>query len=465
MSTLHRRSFLNAAAVSSLAAQTSTRTPPPTRPLNVLILLFDKCRTDAIGAYGNPDVHTPNLDWLARTGTRFANCYTPTALCGPARSSILTGLYPHAHGVRRNVYADPPSKPSQATYPERVFSPFLDPRFHLWENFPTLLHVGGYETGHIGKWHLGLINPGCFDTWKSFNSLLPHWVGKPHESPYRPDVHTTQGIEFIERNVGRPFFLYQSYYAPHEPLDPPKQFLPEYRGKDRSKVGYYGSVSNLDWNVGRILDTLRKTGLIDRTLIIATTEHGCTWMDRPGATSEGLCVPYDEASRIPMIVRCPSLLPQGKVWDSGVSLVDLMPTILDATGIWNEQPVREVQGGADDLPALQGRSWLQEIHAGQDTWKRPIITQNIARARIDGSFSEDRAIRMRNQKLILRKFETAPFFRPGEFYDLSADPGELHNLYASTEYRPAIEEMRQQLLTWGRQTKDQLSVELAQNVV
>ena len=91
-----------------------------------------------------------------------------------------------------------------------------------------------------------------------------------------------------------------------------------------------------------------------------------------------------------MIVRCPSLFPQGKVWNSGVSLVDLMPTILDATGIWNEQPVREMQGGAEDLPALQGRSWVQEIHAGQDAWTRPIITQNIARAPIQGSFSEDR---------------------------------------------------------------------------
>jgi N-acetylglucosamine-6-sulfatase len=204
--------------------------------------------------------------------------------------------------------------------------------------------------------------------------------------------------------------------------------------------------------------------LIDRTLIIATTEHGCTWADRPGVTSEGLCVPYDEASRIPMMVRCPSLFPQGKVWNSGVSLVDLMPTILDATGIWNEQPVRQMEGGGEDLPALQGRSWLKEIHSGQDTWTRPVVTENIARARIEGSFSEDRGIRLRNQKLILRKFETAPFYRPGEFYDLSADPGELHNLYASREHRPAIEEMRQQLSTWGRETRDQLSVELAQNV-
>lgn len=465
MSTLRRRAFLQAAAAPTLAAQTAERAPRTTQPLNVLILLFDKCRRDAIGAYGNPDVHTPNLDWLANTGVRFANCYTPTALCGPARSSILTGLYPHAHGVRRNVYADPPSKSSQAAYPERIFSPFLDPRFHLWENFPTLLHVGGYETGHIGKWHLGLINPGFFDTWKSFNSLLPHWIGKPQESRYRPDVHTTQGIEFIERNAGRPFFLYQSYYAPHEPLDPPKQFLSQYRGNNRSQSGYYTSVSNLDWNVGRILDALRKARLIDRTLIIATTEHGCTWVDRPGVTKEGLCVPYDEASRIPMIVRCPSLFPRGKVWNSGVSLVDLMPTILDATGIWNEQPVREMESGGEDLPALQGRSWLSEIGSGQDAWTRPIILENIARARIQGSFSEDRAIRMRNQKLILRKFEDAPFYRPGEFYDLAADPGESHNLYPSPTHRSAIEEMRQLLLAWGRQTKDQLSLELALNLV
>jgi arylsulfatase A-like enzyme len=118
------------------------------------------------------------------------------------------------------------------------------------------LHNAGYRTVHFGKWHLGMGNPGFFDRWMSFNSGLPHWVGEPHQSPYRPDVHTDVGIEFIEANASRPFFLYQSYYAPHEPLDPPKSFLRLYEDSDIGPPSYYAAVSNLDWNVGRLLAAL-----------------------------------------------------------------------------------------------------------------------------------------------------------------------------------------------------------------
>src|SRR5437867_5039160 len=186
------RAFLGGAAFSPLPLQQGAAAPEDASRLNVLILLFDKCRTDAIGAYGNKQVSTPSIDWLAGSGVRFANCYTPQALCGPARASIITGQYPHAHGLRRNVYPIDPSQGNHNVYPDPVPDPFIDQRFRLWNNFPHLLHSAGYETAQIGKWHLGPRNPGFFDTWKGFNSLLPHWIGKPHESPYRPDVHTDQ---------------------------------------------------------------------------------------------------------------------------------------------------------------------------------------------------------------------------------------------------------------------------------
>ena len=90
---MKRREFLGSAALGALASQGAAQVSAA--PLNVLILLFDKCRTDAIGAYGNKQVSTPNIDWLASSGVRFANCYTPQALCGPARASIITGMYPN----------------------------------------------------------------------------------------------------------------------------------------------------------------------------------------------------------------------------------------------------------------------------------------------------------------------------------------------------------------------------------
>ena len=97
---------------------------------NILLVLFDKCRTDALSSYGGVHVPTPNLDFLARTGVRFSNCYTPQALSGPARASILTGVYPHAHGLQRNVYPSSVAR-SPSNYPEPIADPFRDSRFRL----------------------------------------------------------------------------------------------------------------------------------------------------------------------------------------------------------------------------------------------------------------------------------------------------------------------------------------------
>jgi arylsulfatase A-like enzyme len=443
---MNRRTFIQnltgVAGVSPLAAQQESRA---SKPPNILFILFDKCRTDAFGAYGEKDVHTPNIDFLAETGVRFNHCYTPQALCGPARASIITGAFPHAHGLRKNPYPKAPS-PNNCNYQESIPDPFRDTRFKLWPNFPYLLNNAGYATAHIGKWHLGPANPGFYDYWKSFNSGLQHWIGEPYESEYRPDVHTSQGIRFIERHADEPFFLYQSYYAPHERHDPPKEFLTHYEGDEHA--GYYGSVSNLDWNVGRLLDALRDNNILDETLIIVTTEHGMTRIARAG-TTVGMCIPYDEAARIPLIIRYPKLLPEGKVWQSGVSLVDLMPTILEAAGV-----------SIQSEEMHHGHSLISEIREDRDDWKRPVIIQNIPQAAIEGSFYEERTIREERFKLVLRKFINKPYLRPGELYDMKADPGEAKNLYEVPRFRSTIQELAQHMKSWGEETDDELAVEL-----
>ena len=447
---MNRRVFLSQAAALPLAAtsgwaqQTGGEAPP-----NIVFFLFDKCRRDAIGCYGLRECHTPNLDYLAETGTRFDAAYVPQALCGPCRASILTGAYPHLHGLRKNVYEAHPGA-SYSTYQEVIPDPFRDSRFKLWDNFPHFLNASGYATGHIGKWHLGPANPGFFDYWKGFNSLLLHWIGEPHNSRFRPDVHTDQGIRFIERHRDEPFFLYQSYYSPHEPNDPPKRFLEPYEGQDHA--GYYASVSALDWNVGRVLDTLRKHGLLDKTLIIFTTEHGRSWTGRPG-TQEGMCTAYDEAARVPLIIRHPKLFPSGKVWNSGVSHVDLMPTILDAAGIRTTFSMLN-----RTFPQIQGTSLIPRVRNGRDEWLQPVVIENVPQMAIDGALYDERAIRNERYKLILRKFETRPVLRPGELYDLEADPGETKDIYASkTDVKKSL---ARSLADWGRRYEDPLAIEL-----
>jgi arylsulfatase A-like enzyme len=444
---MKRRDFLSLTAAAPLAAQTpgprATAAPP-----NFLYILFDKCRTDTIGAYGNRDAHTPNIDRLAAGGVRFANCYTPQALCCPARASIITGKYPHAHGMRVNVH--PESGGGRNSYPENIPNPFDNPRFHLWDNFPYYLHNAGYRTGHIGKWHLGPGNPGFFDMWRSFNSQLHHWVGEPHQSAYRPDVQTNLGVEFIEQNAGRPFFLYESYYAPHEPYDPPKKYLDLYRGKKLEPAGYYAAVAGLDENVGRLLDTLQRNKILDRTFIILGTEHGMTLAARAGTEAGGYSSPYDEVSRIPLLMRYPPLLRGGTAWQSGVSLVDVMPTILDAAGVF---------GLAGRNP--RERSLLPHLQAGRDQWRGPLIMQNISRRPLGGSYFEDRAIRTEKWKMILRKFDGESSGPRGELYDMQADPAEKTDLFRSPQHRDVVKELSGELARWGKQTGDALAVELA----
>ena len=441
---MRRRSFLASLAATALRGQ-AQRTP------NVLLLLFDKCRADAIGCYGRSEPQTPRLNELASSGVRFDHAYTPQALCGPARASMLTGLYPHAHGVRRNVYPAPAGR-LNTNFQEVIVDPFRDPRFRLWDNCVYQLNNAGYATGCIGKWHLGPANPGFFDTFKAFNSLLRHWVGEPHQSAYRPDVETDEAIRFIEGNAARPWFLYQSYYAPHEPLDPPKEWAARFRGKEHAD--YHATIANLDWNVGRIFDTLRRRGLLDDTLIIFTADHGRTFIDRPGS-AESIALSYEEVARVPLILRYPARIPKPKAWRSGVNLTALAATILDSCGISLAQGV----AAANLTPALHAQSLFHTL-SGPDEWREPVILQNIPQRGIDGSLYDERAVRTSRHKLILRKFDLRPELRAsGELYDLNADPDESTNLYAREP--KLVAQLAAQLEAWAQQTRDDLAIDLA----
>jgi len=441
---MQRRQFLTSLPAAALAQPQSASRPP-----NILLILFDKCRTDAIGAYREREVHTPHLDALATDGVLFRHAYTPQALCGPARASILTGKYPHAHGLRRNVYFFRPGA-INTNYQDLIPDPFRDPRFRLWENFVYYLNNAGYTNGSIGKWHLGPGNPGLFDFFKSFNSNLRHWIGEPHKSRYRPDVHADDAIHFIEQTGSRPWFLHLSFYAPHEPLDPPKEWLAKHAGRDHAD--YYATVSNLDWNVGRVLDTLRRRNLLDDTLVIFTADHGRPWVPRPGS-AEGIAIAYEDTIRVPLFLRYPRMLPRGKTWNSGVITADLMPTILEAANI------TLVQGLVNELtPTLHARSLITEVRKGDDRWTRPIVVQNIPQAGIHESYYDERVLRTERHKLILRKFDVRPDLRPGELYDLQTDPGETTNLYQKR--MELVRELAGQLQQWGVTHQDELSVEL-----
>lgn len=441
---MNRRRFLVSSGAGLLALRSKSAAALQRARPNILFILSDQFRGDALGADGNRFVHTPNLDRLAEGGVRFAHAYCAQALCTPARATLITGLYPHTHGLQQNVYKIP--------------NVLADSRYRLSVNFPSLLKQAGYTTGYIGKWHLGEENPGFFDYWKGYNSLLPHWLGERQKSPYRSDVETDDGLRFLEENRGRPFLLCQSYYPPHTPYTAPAKFHRFYEGQGvpkeiQERMEYYAAASAVDWNVGRLLEGLEKLGLADNTLVVFTADHGETFGRRPFSSNKTVC--YEESARIPLLLRHPGLLPKGMVWRSGVTTVDVMPTILAVAGL----PVPR---------QVQGRNLLELVRRRRDRWEEPVILQNITQRPRDpgrkpgeGDPVIERAVRTERWKLILRAYSSETEWRMDELYDLERDPGEAQDLFARPESAARVKELSRMLLAWGRRYQDEVAMRLA----
>jgi len=397
---------------------------------NILFVMADQQRFDALGVV-NPAVRTPALDRLCKDGVRFDRAYVAQALCTPSRASVVTGLYPHAHKLQTNVY--------------KIDNVLVDPQYNLGLIWPTLLRQAGYHTAYIGKWHLGEKDPGCFDEWHGYNSNLSHWLGKRQKSPYRSDLETDQAVDFLQRQHGGPFLLFVSYYPPHTPYDPPEKDAALYEKTELKPAEYWGAVTAIDRCVGRLLEKLDGLRLRDNTLVIFTADHGDHFGKRPGGSHKG--VAYDEAARVPLILRYPGVCDGGKVRDELVSNVDLMPTILDAVGI--------------AAPAsLQGASLLGLLSGRAKDWRTLVCTENReSDSQQPGAHS--RGIRTDRYKLILREHETKGAAGLNELYDHQSDPQERKNLFGPQQ-AGVIYGLLDQFTAWAKGTGDTLGLELAE---
>jgi len=419
------------------------------KKLNFLVIITDQQRWDSLGCYGNKFVETPNIDKLAETGAKCANSFTPWPVCSPARATMWTGVYPHTHNIVKNVYDIDNAITTLSNESTTLFNYLQDE---------------GYITSYFGKWHLGEGDPGFCDIWEGFNSLGSHWVDGIKDGQYKPDVQTDHCIEYLKKftNKDRPFFMVQSYYPPHEPYTAPVEFYKPYRGKGVPFPGYYAAVSNIDYNVGRILDTLDETGLRDNTIVIYFSDHGETFCFREDDHHKFVC--YDEAIRVPFIINWKGHIKPGLVLNNYIGLEDLMPTILD----YLECEIPKRFPGRSIRPLLEE----QKITDWRDFYYIENITHN--------NHYQQRSIRTKEWKLILS--DGGPHacrMGPHFLYNLIEDPEEDLNLFNTERedflyenrlknlprYDDKIKELTYILREYAKKIDDIKGVIIAENVL
>lgn len=447
-----RRDVLRSAAVLS-AAPAQIRARGAKRP-NLLLVMADQFRGDCLGADGNRAIHTPTLDRLAAEGARFRCAYSSTPTCTPARSALLTGLAPWNHGMLKMV-------PMAGRYPVEK------PRALRAAGYYTMVvgknHYHPQRNGH--GYHQALLDEsGRIESpdfrsdyrswfWSQAPNLDPDATGlgwndhraRPYALPERlhPTWWTAQtAIHFVETySRPEPFFLKVSFARPHSPYDPPERFWKRYAeanlpgaavgawarkyaarsgpeddiwhgdvgaGQVRaSRQGYYGSISFVDEQIGRVLEALEKRHLLEETLVLFLSDHGDMTGDHHLWRKS---YAYEPSARIPMLVRWPRGLvsgQRGQVLRQTVELRDILPTLLDAAGV----PAH---------PELDGRSLLPLLDGKTEGW-RPYLDlehgvcysrENHWNALTDG-----------REKYIYHAYDGQE-----QFFDLADDPHELSDL-------------------------------------
>lgn len=359
------------------------------KPRNVVFILSDDHRYDAMSFMGHAFAKTPHMDAMAKNGVHLANAFVTTSLCSPSRASILTGLYTFRHRVIDNQRPVPDGT---------VF-------------FPQYLQAAGYKTGFIGKWHMGHASdeprPG-FDYWLSFKGQGQYYPpnekytlnenGKrvPQDG-YITSVLTKKAVEFLERqsDSDQPFFLYLSHKAVHGPFTPEPRYkgtladepfeVPEsgklltdnslnrprwlldqrnsWHGMDfplhtgNSIEAFYKSyceaLRSVDDSVGSVMLQLKKMGIYDDTLVIYMGDNGYMFGEH-GLIDKR--VAYETSSRVPMLMQCPAIFDGGSVVNEVVANIDIAPTVMNAMGL--EKP-----------PHMDGKSFLPLARGETIPWR------------------------------------------------------------------------------------------------
>ncbi|HET6453607.1 MAG TPA: sulfatase [Armatimonadota bacterium] len=435
-----------------------------TRP-NLIYVLADQLRYQSVGYAGDVKARTPNIDQFSREGVNFCNAVSGHPVCAPYRASLFTGKYTTSTGMVINELRMNPNH----------------------ECLGHVLTRNGYETAYIGKWHLwanqlgnhldpknSFVPPGPhrlgFDGfWAAYNFHHEYYKGYYHtDSPekipvegFEPDFQTRLAIDQIEKHAhgDKPFALFLSVGTPHDPWgrdNVPPEYLavfekdtelagftlpPNYRPdndpysdswgrfkspEERAAIQswlrvYYAMTANLDWNFGRILKALDKAGIADDTIVVFTSDHG-EMMGSQGRRAKNIF--YEEAVRVPFLVRWPGRIPACHASDACLNTADIMPTLLSMIGL----PIPKKVEGSDLSHCALGKPGPEPEAA---------FMQNTGACAIWEDGYEWRGLRGKQYTYAIYRVDRREFL-----LDYQADPYQLRNFVDSPAHRDVLEHHR-----------------------
>ena len=443
---------------------------------NIIFVLVDDLRWDAMGFIGRyPFLKTPHIDQLRKEGVHFKNAFCTNSLCAPSRATILTGMFPQTNGVNTN-------QEGRELNPDKTRS------------FGQILQGEGYETAFIGKWHMAESNEPRkgWDYWCSFpgqgqyfgNDLNINGKNIRNEG-YITDELTKYTLNFIDKNADKPFCVYLSHKAVHEPFTPadrnknlfitdsvpePASWLDKMenkpawqrtvinqdqrrrlREKDLAKIipqkrrnpapwpaktgigkqkDYLRSLTAVDEGLGEIYDLLKKKGILDNTIIVFAADNGF-FHGEHGLGDKRLA--YNESMRIPLVMRYPKLANENLTISEMILNADIAPTFLEMAGV--------------SIPAqMQGKSVVPLLHGKNENWRKSFLFTYWT----DLIYFIPRITAVRTEKYM---YSTTPDINDiDELYDVVNDPAELNNLAKKPEFSAIESQLKTELEQLKKET-------------
>jgi len=443
---------------------------------NIIFVLVDDLRWDAMGFTGQyPFLKTPHIDQLRAEGVHFQNAFCTHSLCAPSRATILTGMFPQTNGVSTNQEG-------------REFNPDKTP------SFAQILQQAGYKTGFIGKWHMAESKEPRkgFDYWCSFSGQ-GNYNGNDlningnlvRNEGYVTDELNKYAFDFVEKNAAKPFCLYLSHKAVHQPFTPAERdkdlystdLVPEpagwrdnmenkpawqriepnmeqrlrLRDKDLNRItpvvsrqvgpwpaktgkgeqkNYLRCLSAVDDGLGELYDLLQKKGILDKTVIVFAGDNGF-FHGEHGKGDKRLA--YNESMRIPLVMRYPKMAEAGKTVSEMVLNADIAPTFLEMAGV----TIPEQMQGKSVVPLLLGKN---------EGWRKSFLFTYWP----DLIHFIPRIAAIRTEQYL---YSTTPDLKDiDELYDEKADPAELNNLAENPDFSALREKLSKELEMLKKET-------------